>query len=102
MNRRQWSKRYKRKWQQLMSDKASELLHIKVKPSRIKLRTEETENSVSVIGLIRYLELKITFTKEPKDEGLHKALENLSEEELTALHEKVKEAAGETTKDEKA
>ena len=43
--------------------------------------------------MIRYLEFKITFTKEPKDEGLHKALENLSDEELTALHEKVKEAA---------
>lgn len=93
MNKRQWEKRYKRKWQQLMSDKASELLHIKVKPSRIKMRTEKTESSVSVIGLIRYLEFKITFTKKPKDEGLHKALENLSDEELMALHEKVKEAA---------
>jgi len=72
-----------------------------VKPSRIKMRTETTENSVSVIGLIRYLEFKITFTKEPKNEGLHEALENLSDEELTALHEKVKEAAGETTKNEK-
>ena len=41
MNKRQWEKRYKRKWQQLMSDKASELLHIKVKPSRIKMRTEK-------------------------------------------------------------
>lgn len=92
MNRRQLNKHYKRKWQQLMSDKASELLHMKVKPSRVKLRTEKTESSVSVIGLSRYLEFKITFTKEPKDERLHEALENLSDEELMALHEKVKEA----------
>ena len=75
-----------------MSDKASELLHMKVKPSRVKLRTEKTESSVSVIGLSRYLEFKITFTKEPKDERLHEALKNLSDEELMALHEKVKEA----------
>lgn len=95
MNKRQTEKFYKRKMAAVLSEQFEQYLNLKAKPSRIKTRMEKTENSVSVIGTYRGLEMEIKFTSDSqksKDENLHDFLENLEDDELVALQRKVREA----------
>lgn len=103
MNKRQTQKFYKRKWQQFLSEQFEKNLNLKAKPSRIKARMEKTESSVSVIGIYRGLQMEIKFTadnQKSKDENLHEFLENLEDDELFALHRKIREAADESLEEE--
>lgn len=103
MNKRQINKFNKRKWQQFLSEQFERYLNLKAKPSRIKVRMENTESSVSVIGIYRGLQMEIKFTadnQKSKDENLHEFLENLEDDELFALQRKVREAADESLEGE--
>lgn len=72
MNKRQSEKRYKRKWQVMFSEYMEKLLHVRVKPSRIKLRVWMQPHTMTIKGMSRGYELKIEFTdkKEEAADGL--------------------------------
>lgn len=68
MNRRQTEKKYKRKWRQLFSAMYNEM-GIRIKPSRIRLKSGQNENDVIVKGIGNGYVLKLKLTaKEGKDE----------------------------------
>lgn len=67
MNRRQTEKKYKRKWRQLFSVMYNEM-GIRIKPSRIRLKSGQNENDVIVKGSGNGYVLKLKLTaKEGKD-----------------------------------
>lgn len=68
MNKRQTEKKYKRKCRQLFSAMYNEM-GIKIKPSRIRLKSGQNENDVIVKGIGNGYALKLKITaKEGKDE----------------------------------
>ncbi len=68
MNRRQLEKKYKRKWRQLFSAMYNEM-GIRIKPSRIRLKSGQNENEFIVKGSGNGYVLKLKLTaKEGKDE----------------------------------
>lgn len=67
MNHRQSEKRYKRKWQCMFADYMYELLDLKVKPSRIKLRVCIEPKRMIIKGMSRGYELNLEFTPKKKE-----------------------------------
>ena len=72
VNHRQGEKRYKRKWQCMFADYMFQILKVKVKPSRIKMRVWMQPHTMTIKGMSRGYELKIEFTdkKEEAADGL--------------------------------
>lgn len=67
MNHRQYEKRYKRKWQCMFADYMWDLMKVRAKPSRIKLRVCTEPHTMTIKGISRGYELNLQFTDKKEE-----------------------------------
>ena len=74
MTRRQKEKRFKRKWQQLMSEQIFRTMSVSTKPSRIRMTVKREGHAVTIAGRSRGYELRIVITakEEAADDSICK------------------------------
>ena len=68
MTKRQSEKIYKRKWQRMFAGYMSQLMHVNVKQSRVKLRVSMGPHAMIIKGMSRGYELNLEFTDKPQHE----------------------------------